>query len=95
MNTRNIELFLDLTKTESFTLTAMNLHTTQPTVTRAIQLMEEELGTRLFYRTKRIVRLTDEGRAYKKLFEKWMRELDALREKIKQKQISKKSEAVR
>src|SRR3954470_12592425 len=42
---------------------AARLHMTQPPLTQAIALLEGRLGTRLFDRTKRSVRLTDAGRA--------------------------------
>lgn len=48
----------------SFTGAARDLRTSQSSVTRAVQQLEERTGTRLFTRTTRRLTLTDEGAEY-------------------------------
>lgn len=79
MNQFQIEIFLALAENNSFSQTAELLHTTQPTVSRQIKSLEEELGTCLFQRTRRRVQITKSGKAYCKLFKKWKDELNRLR----------------
>lgn len=46
----------------SFTRAAEELHVTQGAVSRQVRLLEEYLGTALFHRFHRLIRLTPEGR---------------------------------
>lgn len=62
MNTEYLKLFINLSETLSFSQTAKNLHLTQPAVTHAINKLEQDLGFRLFNRTKRTVTLTRGGK---------------------------------
>ncbi len=48
----------------SFTRAAENLGTSKSNVGKAVQRLEERLGTRLFQRTTRAVRLTEDGETY-------------------------------
>lgn len=48
-------------KEQSFTNAAKQLHITQPTLSRQLAMLEEELGTTLFERKGRGVILTDDG----------------------------------
>ena len=59
----------------------MALHTSQPTITRQIRNLEEELGTSLFCRNRRKMQITESGKAYYKLFNKWKGELTAIQKK--------------
>ena len=63
MNT-NLEyykFFYYVGKLHSITLAAEELNVSQPAVSQAIRNLERELGTTLFMRTSRGVRLTAEG----------------------------------
>jgi DNA-binding transcriptional LysR family regulator len=62
MNLNYLEAFLTLSDTLSFTETARRLGLTQPSVSRQIKLLEEELKAQLFIRDKHAVRLTREGK---------------------------------
>lgn len=64
MNTFQLMCFLEVAENLSFARAAEHLHVTQPAVTQQIQTLEEELGTKLFVRTTRSVRLTDEGKIF-------------------------------
>ena len=64
MNLNQINSFLAITKTLNFTAAARQLGIPQSTISRQINDLEAQLDVRLFYRTKRDVHLTDEGRAF-------------------------------
>lgn len=61
MNLREIETFLILYETCSFTKTALKLGIAQPAVSRQINNLEVELGQTLFQRTKKSVKPTEEA----------------------------------
>ena len=61
MELRLLRYFLTVAKEQSFTKAAEQLHITQPTLSRQLAALEEELGTVLFNRGGRNVTLTDEG----------------------------------
>ncbi|GAA5218690.1 LysR family transcriptional regulator [Corallincola platygyrae] len=59
-----IELFLALSEMGSFTAVADKLERPQPTVSRQIKLLEDELGLRLLDRKQRQVKLTEFGHSF-------------------------------
>lgn len=61
MELRILRYFLMITKTENITKAAEMLHITQPTLSRQIRELEDELGVVLFERDTRKLRLTSEG----------------------------------
>lgn len=63
---RVLMYFLMVCETENITKAAERLHLTQPTLTRQMHDLEEELGVILFIRGKRKTTLTEEGRLLKK-----------------------------
>src|SRR5579864_1077307 len=64
MELRHLRYFVSVAEALSFTRAAEKLHTAQPSLTRQIKDLEEELGVRLLNRTKQQVTLTDEGRSF-------------------------------
>jgi len=64
MELRHLRYFVGVAEALSFTKAAAKLHTAQPSLTRQIKDLEEELGVRLLNRTKQQVTLTDEGRSF-------------------------------
>ncbi|WP_158735553.1 LysR family transcriptional regulator [Alteribacillus sp. YIM 98480] len=66
MNIKQLIYFLTVTEHESFTKAAAELRIAQPSITKSIQNLEDEIGLRLFIREKRSVRLTMEGSVLKK-----------------------------
>ena len=64
MELRHLRYFVSVAESLSFTKAAEKLNTAQPSLTRQIKDLEEELGVRLLNRTKRSVTLTDEGRSF-------------------------------
>ena len=61
MELRVLKYFLTIAREENFTKAAKQLHITQPTLSRQIASLEEELGTKLFYRNNHSITLTDDG----------------------------------
>src|SRR5262245_60054347 len=57
----SIRVFRRAAELGSFSAAAKDLKTTQPSVSRAIAALEEELGAQLFRRSTRSLRLTTEG----------------------------------
>jgi len=64
MELRHLRYFVSVAEALSFTKAAERLHTAQPSLSRQIRDLEEELGVRLLNRTKQRVTLTDEGRSF-------------------------------
>lgn len=56
-----IEYFLATAKHLNFTEAAKSLYVSQPSLSRQIAMLENEIGTKLFFRTNRNVRLTSAG----------------------------------
>lgn len=62
MDIRDMQYVLELARHRSFTKASEALHITQPTLSKMIKSLEEELGVQLFSRIGRQVELTDAGR---------------------------------
>lgn len=61
MELRLLRYFLMVAKEQSFTKAAEQLHITQPTLSRQMTALEDELGITLFLRNGKRTALTDEG----------------------------------
>lgn len=64
MDLRQLEYFQMVSRLNSITKAAEALHVAQPSITIAIQKLEEELGVKLFDRSQRKISLTTEGRVF-------------------------------
>src|SRR5512146_3429615 len=64
MELRHLRYFVAVAADLSFTKAAARLHLAQPSLTRQIHNLEEELGVRLLNRSQSHVALTEEGRAF-------------------------------
>lgn len=62
MNLKQLEAFVAVAETKSFSLTAKQLFITQPTVSAHIASLEKELNTCLFVRSTKGVALSDDGK---------------------------------
>ncbi|NMA86904.1 MAG: LysR family transcriptional regulator [Tissierellia bacterium] len=61
MDFRQLETFIEVADSKSFSRAAEKLYITQPTVTNHIQNLEKELGTLLINRSGKNISLTDAG----------------------------------
>lgn len=59
-----MRIFVKVAETESFAESARSLHISAATATRAVASLEQTIGTRLFVRTTRSVKLTEGGARY-------------------------------
>lgn len=66
MELRVLNYFLSIAREESFTRAAQLLHVTQPTLSRQIAQLEEELGVELFVRSNHNIILTEAGMILKR-----------------------------
>ena len=64
MHLNQIKSFITVSQVLNFTNAARQNGVPQSTISRQINDLEQQLGVKLFYRTKRDVRLTQEGRAF-------------------------------
>lgn len=74
---QDITAFIAVAQTTSFTRAAEDLGSNKSNVGKAVQRLEKHLGARLFQRTTRAVRLTEDGESYLKAA---MVAVDTLRE---------------
>lgn len=66
MELRVLNYFLAVAREENFTKAANVLHITQPTLSRQISDLEDELGVKLFIRSSHNIILTEEGMVLKR-----------------------------
>lgn len=81
LNKLKIEVFLDVCETLNFTKTAERLYLSQQGVSRHIADLENELGVRLFDRGPHRMGLTPAGEEARLLFQGFMDEFSAFRQK--------------
>lgn len=85
MELRVMKYFLTVVDEGNITRAADILHVTQPTLSRQLIELEEELGTALLIRGKRSVTLTDEGLLFKQQAETIVELADKLEHTLKDK----------
>lgn len=66
MEIRVLRYFLEVAREENITKAAAFLHISQPTLSRQLKDLEEELGKKLFVRSNYSIKLTDEGMLLRK-----------------------------
>lgn len=64
MNTAQLSCFLAVAEHLNFARAAQQLHITHPAVSQQIRALEKELNVKLFHRTTRVVKLTEEGKVF-------------------------------
>lgn len=72
MELRVLQYFLAVAREQNVSRAAESLHLSQPTLSRQLRDMEEELGKQLFIRGTRRITLTDEGMILRKRAEEIM-----------------------
>lgn len=76
MNIKQIEYFIDLSNSLSFTQTAQHFYISQTAITKQIHNLEDELGISLFIRDKKKVEITPEGTLFLTHAKSIMKEID-------------------
>lgn len=66
MEIRTLRYFLAVAREENMTRAAQTLHVTQPTLSKQLKALEEELGKKLFIRHSFSIQLTEEGQLLRK-----------------------------
>ena len=74
--------FIDVAAAEGLSRAASRLSVSQPTLSRQLNKLEAELGTKLFYRHGRGVALTQAGRRLRDVAETALQQLDAVKEEL-------------
>lgn len=62
LDIKHLLYFIEVANTKSFSRAAENLYITQPTISKMIKNLEDELGIALFDRSKKQLQLTDAGK---------------------------------
>lgn len=75
--TAQVEGFLEIARQRNLSRAAEQLHLTQPALTARLRALEEELGSPLFERSRRGMRLTEAGRAFLPFAERAVESLQA------------------
>lgn len=83
MEMHQIRYFLAVCETHNFTRAAEKCHVAQPSLTRAIQSLEDELGGLLFHRERNQTRLTDLGQLMRPHLEEVLKESEAAKSTAK------------
>ena len=61
LNIRTLQILVEVARQGGFSRAAQTVHAVQPTVSKAVQAVEDRLGVRIFERASNGVRLTVEG----------------------------------
>ena len=84
MELRVIRYFLAVAKEQNISAAARALHLSQPTLSRQLQELEEELGKRLLIRGNRKITLTEEGMLLRKRAEEILALVDRTEKELTQ-----------
>lgn len=82
-NCRELHYFITVARMEHVTEAARSLHVTQSSLSKTIQRLEEDLGSPLFDRTGRKMRLNAYGHSFLRRAERALFELEQGRQEIK------------
>lgn len=86
MEIRVLKYFLMTAREENITRAAALLHITQPTLSRQLMQLEEELGVKLFHRSRHRIILTDDGMLLKRRAEEIVSLADKTEREFSQKE---------
>ncbi len=84
MEIRVLRYFLAIAREENMTRAAQRLHISQPSLSKEIKKLEDELGHTLFIRTNKSMRLNDEGMLLRKRAEDILAMVDKTTEEFRQ-----------
>lgn len=83
MELRVLRYFLEVAREENITHAAQRLHVSQPTLSRQLKELEEELGKKLFTRSNYSIKLTEEGMLLQKRAEYILEMVDKTTEEFR------------
>src|SRR6185436_6141022 len=83
MEMHQLRYVVAVARTGNFSRAAEQCHIAQPSISQQIQKLEDELGERLFERTKREARLTGHGEAFLLRAMRILEEVDAAKREAK------------
>ena len=83
MEIRVLRYFLEVAREGNITKAAAFLHISQPTLSRQLKDLEDELGKKLFVRSNYSIRLTDEGMLLRKRAEDILHMVDKTTDEFK------------
>lgn len=83
MEIRVLRYFLDIAREGNMTKAAARLHISQPTLSRQMKALEQELGKKLFIRSNYSVKLSDEGMLLRKRAEDILDMVDKTEEEFR------------
>ena len=81
---RVLQYFLAVAREQNISAAAQSLHLTQPTLSRQLKELEDELGTQLMIRGNRKIILTEEGALLRKRAEEILELVDRTEKEIVQ-----------
>ena len=84
MDIRTMQYYLAVIREGTISAAAVALHVAQPSLSRQMRELEEELGTTLFVRGNRKITLTEEGMVLRKRAEEMVRLMQMTEEEISQ-----------
>lgn len=87
MELRALQYFLVVAREENITKAAALLHVTQPTLSRQMMQLEEELGVSLFKRSSHSILLTEQGMLLRRRAQELVSLADKTRQELAQQQI--------
>jgi LysR family nitrogen assimilation transcriptional regulator len=82
MELRQIRYFVAVAETKSLKSAVERLHIAQPALSQSIKLLEEELGSELFVRSRRGMELTSAGHKFLDSSKLILREVERARERV-------------
>jgi LysR family nitrogen assimilation transcriptional regulator len=83
MNSRQLRFFLKVAELGSVRRAADALYIAQPALSRQVQQLEDELGTKLFHRSDKGVSLTDAGRLLRDRATPLVRQLERVQQEVR------------
>ena len=84
MELRVLQYFLAVAREQSISAAAQSLHLTQPTLSRQLRELEEELGKQLMIRGNRKITLTEEGMLLRRRAEEILELVDRTEQEVMQ-----------
>ena len=82
MEIRVLRYFLEIAREENMSRAAERLHVSQPTLSKQMKDLEQELGKKLFRRSSASIHLTDEGKLLRKRAEDILSMVDKTQEEF-------------